>query len=186
MVRGCRAGEGLPAPGAIRDPEDMPAAALAREFELELLHLRQMAALLEEERRALLAGVPARLDAITAERLVQANALELYAQRRAALLGAQGFTADSTGLAACAAAAGESGFHLAATWRKVAEAASEVRDLNEENRRLMWKCLAAAADRAAPASGDGNPRPRSDPGSEQHDASALDRVLHGLFSGCAR
>lgn len=124
-------------------------AALAREFELELLHLKQMLALLEAERRELLTGGTEGLDAITAERLVQANALELYAARRAALLNAQGFSADAIGLAACAAAAGEGGSELAASWRRVAEAAGEVRDLNEQNRTLMRMLLAAVADGVA-------------------------------------
>lgn len=121
-------------------------AALAREFELELLHLKQMLALLEAERGELLAGGTERLDAITAERLVQANALELYAARRAALLNAQGFSADAIGLAACAAAAGEHGFELAASWQRVAEAAGEVRELNARNQTLMRLWLAAATD----------------------------------------
>ncbi|HLB14428.1 MAG TPA: flagellar export chaperone FlgN [Burkholderiales bacterium] len=124
-------------------------AALAREFELELLHLKQMLALLEAERRELLTGGTEGLDAITAERLVQANALELYAARRAALLNAQGFSADAIGLAACAAAAGEGGSELAASWQRVAEAAGEVRDLNEQNRTLMRMLLAAVADGVA-------------------------------------
>ncbi len=124
-------------------------AALAREFELELLHLKQMLALLEAERGELLAGGTERLDAITAERLVQANALELYAARRAALLNAQGFSADAIGLAACAAAAGEHGFELAASWQRVAEAAGEVRELNEQNQTLMRLWLAAVADGVA-------------------------------------
>ncbi len=122
--------------------------ALALEFELELLHLKQMLALLEAERRELAAGGTARLDAITAERLVQANALELYAARRAALLNAQGFSADAIGLAACAAAAGERGLELAASWQRVAEAAGEVRELNQQNQALMRTLLAAAADGA--------------------------------------
>jgi flagellar biosynthesis/type III secretory pathway chaperone len=125
-----------------------PFAALAREFELELLHLKQMLALLEAERRELAAGGTARLDAISAERLVQANALELYAARRAALLNAQGFSADAIGLAACAAAAGERGSELAASWQRVAGAASEVRDLNQQNQTLMRLWLAAVADGA--------------------------------------
>ena len=122
-------------------------AALARECELELLHLKQMLALLEAERRELLAGGTERLDAITAERLVQANALERYAARRAALLNAQGFSADAIGLAACAAAAGERG--LAASWQRVAEAAGEVRELNEQTQTLMRLWLAAVADGVA-------------------------------------
>jgi flagellar biosynthesis/type III secretory pathway chaperone len=125
-----------------------PFAALAREFDLELLHLKQMLALLEAERRELAAGGTARLDAISAERLVQANALELYAARRAALLNAQGFSADAIGLAACAAAAGERGSELAASWQRVAGAASEVRDLNQQNQTLMRLWLAAVADGA--------------------------------------
>ena len=123
-------------------------AALAREFELELLHLKQMLALLEAERCELAAGGTARLDAITAERLVQANALELYAARRAVLLNAQGFSGDAIGLAACAAAAGERGSELAASWQRVAGAASEVRDLNQQNQTLMRLWLAAVADGA--------------------------------------
>lgn len=124
-------------------------AALARECELELLHLKQMLALLEAERRELLAGGTERLDAITAERLVQANALERYAARRAALLNAQGFSADAIGLAACAAAAGERGLGLAASWQRVAEAAGEVRELNEQTQTLMRLWLAAVADGVA-------------------------------------
>lgn len=123
-------------------------AALAREFELELLHLKQMLALLEAERCELAAGGTARLDAITAERLVQANALELYAARRAVLLNAQGFSGDAIGLAACAAAAGEHGSGLAASWQRVAEAAGEVRDFNAQNQALMRRWLAAVADGA--------------------------------------
>jgi flagellar biosynthesis/type III secretory pathway chaperone len=123
-----------------------PLAALEREFEHELLHLRQMRALLEAERHELAAGGAARLDAISAERLMQANALPLYAARRAALLAAQGFAADATGLAACAAAAGERGAGLAARWREVADAAAEVRELNDQNRALMRLLLAALVD----------------------------------------
>ncbi|MGH8698535.1 MAG: flagellar export chaperone FlgN, partial [Burkholderiales bacterium] len=104
---------------------------------------------LEAERRELAAGGTERLDAITAERLAQVRALELYAARRAALLNAQGFSADAIGLAACAAAAGERGSELAASWQRVAEAAGEVRDRNAENQTLMRLWLAAAADGAA-------------------------------------
>ncbi len=156
-----------------------PFAALAREFELELLHLKQMLALLEAERRELAAGGTARLDAITAERLVQANALELYAARRAALLTAQGFSADAIGLAACAAAAGERGSELVVRWQQVAEAAAEVRDVNEQNQALMRRWLAAAADAAALPHGAGAaPAERGDP-------LTPDRVFQALFSGSA-
>ena len=51
--------------------------ALVREFELELIHLKQMIALAEEEHRDLVAGDTARLDAISSEKLVQLRALEL-------------------------------------------------------------------------------------------------------------
>lgn len=155
-------------------------AALARGFELELLHLKQMLALLEAERRELAAGGTARLDAITAERLAQANALELYAARRAALLSAQGFSADAIGLAACAAAAGERGLELAASWQRVAEAAGEVHDLNEQNQALMRTLLAAVADRVAVPHGAG------DEPTERADPPTPNQVFQALFSGCAR
>jgi len=154
-------------------------AALAREFELELLHLKQMLALLEAERRELAAGGTAGLDAITAERLVQANALELYAARRAALLNAQGFSADAIGLAACAAAAGERGLELAASWQRVAEAAGEVRDLNAQNQALMRTLLAAVAAAAAV------PRHAGAVAAERADPLTPDQVLQALFSGSA-
>jgi flagellar biosynthesis/type III secretory pathway chaperone len=167
-------------------PPADPFAALAREFELELLHLQQMAALLEEEQRELRAGGAARLDAITAERLVQANALELYSERRAALLGAQGFSADASGLAACAAAAGERGSGLARAWRRVAEAAGEVHDLNEQNRALLRMRLAAVTDGAAPAHGADDGQLRSNVQSGSVDAPTSDQVFRGRFSGRAR
>jgi flagellar biosynthesis/type III secretory pathway chaperone len=120
-----------------------PFADLARELDLAVLHLKQMLALLELERHELVASGGAGLEAITAERLVQVKALELYAARRAALLEGQGFGADAAGLAACVAAAGERGLGLAARWRQVAEAMAKVRDLNARNRALMRTLLAA-------------------------------------------
>jgi flagellar biosynthesis/type III secretory pathway chaperone len=146
-------------------------AALEREFELEHLHLKQMLALLEAERRELLGGGSAGLDAISAERLVQANALGLYAARRAALLAAGGFTADAAGLAACAAAAGERGAALAARWEWVAAAAAEVRVLNDQNRALMWRLLAAVAG------GTGDPATGAGPAGQGAGAT---------LSGCGR
>lgn len=157
-----------------------PFTALAREFELELLHLKQMLALLEAERRELAVGGTARLDAITAERRVQAGALELYAARRAALLLAQGFSADADGLAACAAAAGERGAELAARWQQVAEAAGEVRDANEQNQVLMRLWLAAVADGATVPHGG------ADAATGRDDPQTPDQALRALFSGCAR
>ena len=59
-------------------PTPDPFAALVREFELELVHLKQMLALAEEEQRDLVTGDMARLDAISAEKLAQLHALELY------------------------------------------------------------------------------------------------------------
>ena len=156
-----------------------PLAALAREFELELLHLKQMLALLEAEQCELAADGTARLDAISAERLVQANALELYAGQRAALLGAQGFGADAIGLAACAAAAGERGLELAASWQRVAEAAGEVRDLNAQNQALMRRWLAAVADAAA------GPHGASVAPAERGEPLTPDQVFQVLFSGSA-
>jgi flagellar biosynthesis/type III secretory pathway chaperone len=156
-------------------------AALAREFELELLHLKQMLALLEAERRELAAGGTARLDAISAERLMQANALELYAARRGALLEAQGFSADASGLAACAAAAGRRGRALAAGWQLVAETAAEVRDCNAQNQALMRLWLAAAAEPSAA------PRRAEAEAAAGPDAPLTpDQALRALFSGCAR
>jgi flagellar biosynthesis/type III secretory pathway chaperone len=154
-------------------------AALAREFELELLHLEQMRVLLEAERRELLAGGIARLDAITAERRVQAAALELYAARRAVLLAEQGFSADATGLAACAVAGGERGGALAVSWQRVAEAAGEVRELNEQNQTLMRMWLATLTDGAAlPPAGTAATLP--------DEPTTLDQVLRTPFSGCTR
>jgi flagellar biosynthesis/type III secretory pathway chaperone len=149
-----------------------PLAALEREFEFEHLHLKQMLVLLEAERRELLGGGSAGLDAISAERLVQANALGLYAARRAALLAAQGFTADATGLAACAAAAGERGAALATRWERVAAAAAEVRVLNDQNRALMWRLLAAVAG------GTGDP--------DAAGAGPARRGVGATLSGCGR
>lgn len=154
-------------------------AALEREFDLELLHLRQMRALLETERHELVAGGAARLDAISAERLAQANALPLYAARRAALLAAQGFAADASGLAACAAAAGERGAALAARWREVAEAAAEVRDLNDQNRALMRLLLAALTG------GPGAPDGGEAVGTAADRAASAPRGDPARLSGCA-
>jgi flagellar biosynthesis/type III secretory pathway chaperone len=121
-------------------------AALVREFEFELLHLKQMLALAEEEGRVLVAGDMARLDAISAEKLGQLHALELYTARRAVHLAEQGFTSDAAGLAACALAAGRRGRALTAAWKDVAEALAALRDLNEENGMLLRARLAEVGD----------------------------------------
>jgi len=128
-----------------------PFAALAREFELELIHLRQMIALAEEERRNLVGGEVERIDAIAAEKLAQLHALELYSRRRADCLTRQGFSADASGLAACARAAGPRGRALTAVWKQVADALATLRDLNEENAMLLRARL-AAIDLPDPAS----------------------------------
>jgi flagellar biosynthesis/type III secretory pathway chaperone len=125
----------------LRETAD-PFAALVREFELELVHLKQMLALAEEEHRTLVAGDIARLDAISAEKLVQLHALELYTSQRSAYLVRQGFTADASGLAACALSAGSRGRSLTVAWKRVADALADLRDLNEENGTLLRARLA--------------------------------------------
>lgn len=127
-----------------------PFAALVREFSLELVHLKQMLALAAEEQRDLVAGEVARIDSIAAEKLVQLHALELYSTERAAYLARQGFTADASGLAACALAAGSRGRELTAVWKQVAEALADLRDLNEENGALLRARLAELDGPAAP------------------------------------
>ncbi len=125
-----------------------PFAALVREFELELVHLRQMLALAEEEQRDLVAGDMTRLDAISAEKLGQLQALELYTRQRAVYLAQQGFASDAMGLAACALAAGRRGRALTTAWSRVAEALASLRDLNEENGLLLRARLAEVGDPA--------------------------------------
>lgn len=127
-----------------------PFAALVREFELELVHLRQMLALAAEEQRDLVDGNVERIDAIAAEKLVQLHALELYTRERAAYLTEQGFTADASGLAACALAAGRRGRKLTTVWKHVSEALAELRDLNEENGTLLRARLAELDGPVAP------------------------------------
>jgi len=130
-----------------------PFAALVREFELELLHLKQMLALAEEEARVLVTGDMAHLDALSAEKLGQLRALELYARRRADYLAEQGFTGDAAGLAACALAAGRRGWALTSAWKRVAEALARLRDLNEENGVLLRARLAEVGAPPAPYPG---------------------------------
>jgi len=125
-----------------------PFAALVREFELELIHLKRMLALAEEEQRDLVAGDMTRLDAISAEKLDQLQTLELYTRQRALYLAQQGFSADAMGLAACALAAGGRGRTLTAAWSRVAEALASLRDLNEENGLLLRARLAEVGDPA--------------------------------------
>jgi flagellar biosynthesis/type III secretory pathway chaperone len=117
-------------------------AALARELELEHLHLRQMLALAAEEHRDLVAGDLARLDAIAAERLAQLYAFELYEARRRAYLADMGFAADAGGLAACARSGRSHGLALTTAGARVAEALAELRELNEENGVLLRARLA--------------------------------------------
>jgi flagellar biosynthesis/type III secretory pathway chaperone len=126
-----------------------PFAALVREFELELVHLKQMLALAEEEQRNLVAGDMTRLDAISAEKLGQLHALELYTNQRAVYLTQQGFASDANGLAACALSAGRRGRLLTAAWKRVAEALGDLRDLNEENGTLLRARLAEVGDPVA-------------------------------------
>ena len=122
-----------------------PFAALVREFELEHVHLKQMLALAAEEHRDLVAGDIARLDAISAEKLAQLHALELYSRQRAAYLAQQGFTPDARGLAACALSAGGRVRELTTAWKRVADALAELRDLNEENGTLLRARLSELA-----------------------------------------
>jgi flagellar biosynthesis/type III secretory pathway chaperone len=124
-----------------------PFRALVQELELERLHLVQMIALAEEESRLLAVGDTTGLDAISAERLVQLHALELYAARRATYLDAQGFPPGAMGLAGCAAAAGRPGRKLFAAWKRVAEATAELSDLNAQNSALALRLLAKVCDR---------------------------------------
>ena len=131
-------------------PAADPFAALVREFELELVHLKQMLALAEEEQRSLVAGDMGRLDTISAEKLAQLHALELYTAQRTAYLVQQGFSGDASGLAACALAAGRRGRALTAAWKRVADALAELHDLNEENGTLLRARLAEVGDPASP------------------------------------
>ena len=119
-----------------------PYAALVREFELELRHLKQMLALAAEEQRDLVAGDMTRLESISAEKLVQLHSLERYAVRRASFLAEQGFAAGARGLAACALAAGRRGHELTTAWKRVVDALADLRDQNEENSTLLRARLA--------------------------------------------
>ncbi|HKC43772.1 MAG TPA: flagellar protein FlgN [Burkholderiales bacterium] len=121
-------------------------ASLVREFELELLHVRQMIALAQEEHRDLVAGNTARLDAISSEKLVQLRAVELYVKQRCVHLVALGFSPDADGLAACIASAGRLGRKLTAAWSRLTRALAELAELNEENGALLRGCLAAVGD----------------------------------------
>lgn len=144
-----------------------PFDALVREFELELRHLKQMHALAAEEQRDLVAGDITRLDAISAEKLMQLRALEHYASRRAACLAEQGFAADARGLAACALAAGSRGHELTTAWKRVADAFAELRDLAEESDLLLRARLAALCE----------PEERES-GRDARPASARARTVH--------
>jgi flagellar biosynthesis/type III secretory pathway chaperone len=130
-----------------------PFAALVREFELELLHLRQMLALAAEEQRDLVAGEMTRLDAISAEKLAQLRALEHYGVQRASWLAELGFADDERGLAACALAAGSRGWALLDAWRRVADALADLRELTVDNRLLLRARLAALLEPVPPAAG---------------------------------
>jgi flagellar biosynthesis/type III secretory pathway chaperone len=127
-----------------------PFAALVREFELELVHLKQMLALAAEEQRDLVAGDMARLDAISTEKLAQLHALELYTAQRSAYLVQQGFSGDASGLAACALSAGSRGRELTAAWKRVADALADLHDLTEENGTLLRARLAEVGDPGSP------------------------------------
>ena len=92
----------------------------------------------------------ARLDSISAEKLAQLHALELYTPQRAVYLAQQGFSTDATGLAACALAAGRRGRQLTRAWKHVAEALASLRDLNEENGPSSARASRKSASPAAP------------------------------------
>jgi flagellar biosynthesis/type III secretory pathway chaperone len=92
----------------------------------------------------------ARLDAISAEKLAQLHALELYTAQRAIYLAEQGFSTDASGLAACALSAGPRGRELTVVWKRVAEALATLRDLNEENGMLLRARLAEAGAPGGP------------------------------------
>jgi flagellar biosynthesis protein FlgN len=126
-----------------------PFAALLLEMDLELMHVKQMVALLEEEQRELVAGRVDRLEPLAAEKLVQSRALDLYATRRGAFLRAQGFSADARGLEACAKQAGARGRGLCEAWARVVEVAAEARHLNEQNGALIRLRLASVDGRLA-------------------------------------
>jgi len=121
-------------------------ASLIREFELELLHVRQMIALAQEEHRDLVAGNTARLDAISSEKLLQLRAVELYVKQRCVHLAGLGFSPDADGLAACIASAGRLRRKLTAAWSRLTRALAELAELNEENGALLRGCLAAVGD----------------------------------------
>jgi hypothetical protein len=124
----------------LREPAD-PFAALVREFELELVHLKQCP-LAEEEHRTLVAGTSRAPTRFRPKSLVQLHALELCTAQRAAYLARQGFTADASGLAACVLAAGSRGRTLTVAWKRVADALADLRDLTEENGTLLRARLA--------------------------------------------
>jgi flagellar biosynthesis/type III secretory pathway chaperone len=124
-------------------------APLADELEHERLHLRQMLALLEEERAVLAGEEPWRLESLAAEKTAQVRALDLYAGRRRALLERCGVPATPAGLAACFTAAGAPGRRLAEVWREVASLAMEARDGNELNGKLIQMRLSHVQGRLA-------------------------------------
>jgi flagella synthesis protein FlgN len=126
-----------------------PFDALHREIDLELMHVKQMVGLLEEEQRELIAGELDRLEAIAGEKLTQSRALDLYAGRRAEFLRAQGFTGDARGLIACMQAAGARGKQLGEAWSRVVDVAAEARQLNEQNGALIRLRLASVDGRLA-------------------------------------
>ena len=126
-----------------------PVGALIEEMNLELVHLRQMAAVLEEEQRELVAGRTDRLDSLATEKVRQSRALELFAARREALLRAQGYEGTFAGLAECADAAGTRSRCLLDTWTELARAGIEARHLNEQNGALIGMRLASVDGRLA-------------------------------------
>lgn len=130
-----------------------PLDALLTEMDLELMHVRQMVGLLEEEQRELIAGRVDRLETIAAEKLMQSRALDLYARRRAEFLRAQGFGADARGLAACTQSAGPHGKRLLETWGRIMDTAADARQLNEQNGALIRLRLARVGGRRAPFEG---------------------------------
>lgn len=132
-----------------------PDAALREEINLELRHLGQMVALLEEEQRDLVAGRTDRLEAIAAEKLVQARALDLYAERRARLLAARGLGPDARAAAGRAEAGGPHHGRLRELVDALAAAAAEARHLNAQNGALIRLRLATVDGRLAQLHGAG-------------------------------
>lgn len=124
-------------------------AALVEELDLETRQVRQILALLGDERRELNEGQSVRLEAIAAEKMTALRALDLYAQRRNELLRAQGFAPGAEGLLACAAGAGPHGELLRERWNDLLEMARRARDSNAINGSLIRMRLSDLQGRLA-------------------------------------